>query len=373
MSQFKFSCPACGQHLAGDLGYVGRQITCPTCQQPFTVPGPEPATAPAAAALHPAAPPVPPPPPPSASAGPAGPPPPVPAPMPLAGRASPKTSGLAVASLVCSCAGLVFGPLGFIPGIICGHLARGRLKRDPSLAGRGLATAGLVVGYGVLALFIGVVALLSVLFKGFKASLSQGRQRVLEVRQAGEPAAPLAATAPDSTPEASGWTLQLEGVEIPSQPAQGRLHGRPFTPQQVVMENGWLKFRQGRDFFPDLELSVVLFEENPSNLADRIFKVPGERGPRPHVWLHWKEPGQTVPQTKAFVDRYALRLEFGRLSDGKLPGKIYVCVPDETRSFLRGSFEVELKPGAMRPGGRAPRQRAPVAPPSRPKAEGGPV
>ena len=59
----------------------------------------------------------------------------------------PKTSGLAIASLVCS---LTFLP-GFIPGIICGHFARRNFRRDPSLKGGGMATAGLIIGYLTLA------------------------------------------------------------------------------------------------------------------------------------------------------------------------------------------------------------------------------
>jgi hypothetical protein len=38
MSDFKFSCPACGQHLAAGDGDSGRQIACPSCQAPMVVP-----------------------------------------------------------------------------------------------------------------------------------------------------------------------------------------------------------------------------------------------------------------------------------------------------------------------------------------------
>jgi hypothetical protein len=38
MSEFKFSCPNCGQHIQGDERWSGRQINCPACQQPLVVP-----------------------------------------------------------------------------------------------------------------------------------------------------------------------------------------------------------------------------------------------------------------------------------------------------------------------------------------------
>jgi len=58
-----------------------------------------------------------------------------------------RTSGLAIASLVLV---LALGPVGCIPAIICGHLALRRISKEPTLQGRGLALAGLIIGYIVL-------------------------------------------------------------------------------------------------------------------------------------------------------------------------------------------------------------------------------
>jgi len=60
------------------------------------------------------------------------------------------------------------------------------------------------------------------------------------------------------------------------------------------------------------------------------------------VYMKWKEEGGNAPKQRSFVNRYALRLEFGKLSGGKLPGKIYLCVPDKEKSFLAGTFEVQV-------------------------------
>ncbi len=63
---------------------------------------------------------------------------------------------LAVWSLVLSLLGFFcLGPLGTIPAVICGHVARTRL-RNPTLAdaGGGLALAGLIIGYIGLAAFV---------------------------------------------------------------------------------------------------------------------------------------------------------------------------------------------------------------------------
>ena len=38
MSEFKFSCPQCGQHILCDAQWSGREINCPACQQTLVVP-----------------------------------------------------------------------------------------------------------------------------------------------------------------------------------------------------------------------------------------------------------------------------------------------------------------------------------------------
>jgi hypothetical protein len=148
MIQFKFSCPGCGQHFSGNFGYCGLQMTCPACQNQFTAPTPgTPAPVASASSVRPRR---------TTIALPAkipvAPPrrePPAPGPV--------RTSGLALASLICSAGSFILIPFGFIPGIICGHMARRRLAQSPGLRGRGLAKAGLILGYTAIGLYIVVV------------------------------------------------------------------------------------------------------------------------------------------------------------------------------------------------------------------------
>ena len=123
MSEFRFACPHCGQRISGDTSYQGTQITCPACQKTLSVPSP----ATRAAIARPPA---------SDQTG------------------GGKISALALISFVSS-----FGlSAGSIPGIVCGHLAKARLRRDPSLAGKSLATAGLILSYSFLFLTLALVA-----------------------------------------------------------------------------------------------------------------------------------------------------------------------------------------------------------------------
>ena len=66
----------------------------------------------------------------------------------------PRTNGFAITSLVCGILGLCAGGLlAAIPAIVFGHLALAQINRYGGMEqGRGLAIAGLVMGYIYLAL-----------------------------------------------------------------------------------------------------------------------------------------------------------------------------------------------------------------------------
>jgi len=65
-----------------------------------------------------------------------------------------KTSGLAIASLVLGISGVLCGCVAGIPAIICGHIALAKIKEAAgALTGRGMAIAGLVLGYLSIVIF----------------------------------------------------------------------------------------------------------------------------------------------------------------------------------------------------------------------------
>ena len=72
-----------------------------------------------------------------------------------------RTSGTAIASLVfgiLTWAGLLF--IGALVAVICGHVARGEIRRMPpgEVEGDGLAIAGMILGYAAIgALSLGLL------------------------------------------------------------------------------------------------------------------------------------------------------------------------------------------------------------------------
>ncbi len=89
--------------------------------------------------------------------------------------AAPKTSGFAITSLVLSvlglfcCTLLVFN----IGAIAFGHLALNQIKKNPAIGGRGLAIAGLIIGYLGLVLGIAVDIYYAVAWPEIQQTLRQ--------------------------------------------------------------------------------------------------------------------------------------------------------------------------------------------------------
>jgi hypothetical protein len=86
------------------------------------------------------------------------------------GQPAKKTNVLAIVSLIASIAGFVIAwGIGSIVGIICGHISLGQIKKTGE-EGRGLAVAGLIVGYIGLALAILSVIILAIVLGSIAAS-----------------------------------------------------------------------------------------------------------------------------------------------------------------------------------------------------------
>ena len=84
-----------------------------------------------------------------------------------------QTSSLAIISLVSDILGWTALPLvGSIVAIVCGHMARTEIRRNPdTMEGDGLAVAGLVLGWTMVAISILGLMLLFLFFGGIAVLL----------------------------------------------------------------------------------------------------------------------------------------------------------------------------------------------------------
>lgn len=152
------------------------------------------------------------------------------------------------------------------------------------------------------------------------------------------------------------------GPQIPDQPASGSMQGAPFTPDYAAIEGGVLTLQQGDEPLAT-EVTIFLFTqpwEVPAGASFKIVPRPlaglfpepqGAPTPNvPHVRVHWRESGQHARRSRDFSEGYTLTLELGQERDGKLPGKIYLGLPDDDKSFVAGTFDAQIKGFRMKNG-----------------------
>jgi hypothetical protein len=273
MSEFKFACPVCGQHIQCDSAHAGVEMDCPTCFQKITVP-----QAPAGGEQK----------------------------FILTGsKVSPKT---------------VYA--GRPPSVI-------PLKRFPG----GLVVALILIFMGTAAAAVYWLTVIHPRHAATPASQTAPSGDPAEGGSSSEPAAPTLAA-----PRASdaSWRLELDASPIPDTPAAGRIHGQDFLAEQAVIQNGSLTLRTGNHRAVEFGVTIHLSGAAPEALSGRTITVTAQSVRPAPVTLHWPDGGQ---QSRDYNDGYAMRLEFGALARNRLPGKIYLCLPDDEKSYVLGAFK----------------------------------
>ena len=84
-----------------------------------------------------------------------------------------KTNPLAITSLTCGVAQLMFGPFATVPAVVCGHIARGQIRKTGQ-SGAGMALAGLILGWVGAAFEVLVVIWIVWLFVAFGLASNAG-------------------------------------------------------------------------------------------------------------------------------------------------------------------------------------------------------
>jgi DNA-directed RNA polymerase subunit RPC12/RpoP len=356
MSEFKFFCSQCGQHLSADESWAGKQIQCPSCQAPLVVPQMAVAAAPAAPKLATAT----------------SPPPVIPTSQPAFTQPSAPTiaapvrslSLMALASLVLVLAtlplnlvgkkvGWPLGLLGFIPGILCGHAALAELRSNRRLMGAPLAWIGLVLGYLIL-----IITLVGLAFYGYrrfvkKEEPAMARKPPYTVPGI-TPANPNFRASPNATvpnqpaptpvprrPTDPKVTTNPLTAEIPNAALSGTVLGGDFKADTAVVTAQGLELKQGQGSFPDASVILFLFASGqPLDGRKFVFSSQSSAGIRPHVHVRRKEGGKV----NVASSNYALRLEFGQRQGDKLPGRIFLELPQRMETKLAGTFEATVSP-----------------------------
>jgi hypothetical protein len=275
MSEFKFACPVCRQHIKSDSSASGTQIQCPTCFQKIVVPQ---------------------------------------------APADESAKFILAAAQVGSKKPITEIPPA--PEIV------NPAPRWLSLVWIGLA---LVVTAGTT---LAVIKL-----GGFKFSGPVRPQTNLVNTPKPEPAV--------ADPR---WCLELANVTLSTNPVSGRILGREFTLMHASVLNGSLSLWQGAQWPPDVGVAILGPKRPAQDYAGKRFLVPTNFTDKPPRIILRTKDEQQQPVTQYVDSGYALRLEFDAIANGHLPGRIYLCTPDEAKSVVVGSFTAEIrKPSPPKP------------------------
>lgn len=135
---------------------------------------------------------------------------------------------------------------------------------------------------------------------------------------------------------------------VPASPATGSIGGKVFTPDRVTIEGTALTFRQGGDFFADMQ--ITLYIAYKPNEAKKVTIKPSDKWHEttiPGVHISKKPRPEDLPKTDMVGDGYALTLDMAPRKDGKAAGTIYLSLPGG--DFLAGTFEAVNERGLSDP------------------------
>jgi hypothetical protein len=287
MSEFKFACPVCGQHITCDSAESGSQMECPTCYRKLVVP-----------------------------------------------QAPTDESSKFILSAAQAGSKKPSAEIAPPPEIA-----------KPPPRWLSLVWAGLALGV------IAGAALAVIKLGGFK--FSGPSQPQTNLVHAPPPAGPKP-TATDPR-----WRLELAHVTMSTNPVSGRVLGREFSLMHASVLNGSLSLWQGAKWPPDVGVGIVGPKHPAEAYAGKRFLLPTNFTDKPPRVILRTKDDQQQPVTQSVDSGYALRLEFDAITNGHLPGRIYLCTPDEAKSVVVGSFSAEIRlppPPKPRPPGAPPRK-----------------
>jgi DNA-directed RNA polymerase subunit RPC12/RpoP len=282
MSEYKYACPVCGQHMRCDSSQAGTVMECPTCFQKITAP-----QAPAAGddqkfVLT------------GTKVG--------ERPLPKTATTTPSTAPAA--------------------------------KNFPWVILIVLLMAGLA-GAGGFA-FRGKLFKSSAVTPASEVASTAGEEPTPAKTQ--EPGKPAVIAPPASD---ANWTLAPGTNAIPDAPVAGRIHGQDFIIERASYHDGTFILREGLRGPVEFGMTVNFSGAQAEALSGKTIKIGASADKAAFVTLHWKDNG--TAQSQNFANGYAMRLEFGALANNRLPGKIYLCLADAEKSYLLGSFTAEAR------------------------------
>jgi DNA-directed RNA polymerase subunit RPC12/RpoP len=306
MADLRFNCAQCGQEIECDELWSGREIQCPTCQKELVVP-PKP-DAPPHAALA---------------------------------TAKPVQARLSIGS---SQAQRSTAPPPPPPQVVLlqQKLAEAKAgQKSPVMKWVTTAVVVIVLGVGG--------------YLGYPYVQEWLAKRKEAAKQASAPP-PVTNTAPVEPPPPpkekelpvlpAVWTLDVDKASIPEGKANGMIAGTNFFVETARLDQVGpaylLRLLQGPVLAPDRAFMIYLRPNAGESVTGHTWTVSQDMKGKtvPQVVELWKTNPRYQAKQKAFSYGYAMKLELGEITNGVIPGKIFLAVPPDTeQSVVAGFFK----------------------------------
>jgi DNA-directed RNA polymerase subunit RPC12/RpoP len=142
------------------------------------------------------------------------------------------------------------------------------------------------------------------------------------------------------------WTLDLDKAKIPAGRANGTISGTNFVVESARLDKSstgyLLQLVQGTLASPDAGFMIFLHPSAGENITGNTWTVSQDMKGKtvPQIVTLLKTNPRYRAQQKNIFSGYAMKLELGQITNGVIPGKIFLAVPPDTeQSVVAGVFK----------------------------------
>ena len=145
----------------------------------------------------------------------------------------------------------------------------------------------------------------------------------------------------------ASFTLEADSAKIPDGRVNGMITGTNFVLDIARLDPVGtayvLSLRQGTNMSPDREILVYLHLKAGEKISGHTWTITKDMKDKtvPQVAKRWKVNPKFAPLQKSFANGYAMKLEFGKIEEEEVSGKIFIALPDPEQSFAAGNFRAD--------------------------------
>ena len=148
----------------------------------------------------------------------------------------------------------------------------------------------------------------------------------------------------DGEREQSGmWTDEVAALRLTEEAVQGRLNGWDFKATRAIWRDTRLILRQDNSTPAALRLELTFPLKGGELVPGKTFRLGLQDPPfAAPIRIRWKDDNG-VDQQRPCPSGYVMWIEFDEVNSSNVSGRIHLCLPDPTRSWVAGRFTADVR------------------------------